>query len=702
MNKYTIKIRFCNNIETADVTIFERALNIKYGPNGLGKSTIASAIVASVANDGSLQKLKPFKYRSVADQHDPVVLGTENIGSVAVFNDAYVSQFVFQRDEVLKNSFDIFVKTDKYKAAMQEINVLLEDIKSAFDGNEALSSIVSDLKELRDAFGVTNSGVLSKSSKGYKAFGSGNKIENIPPRLMPFVAFIKSEQPASWIAWQAKGNTFLDLSDNCPYCASDLKEPEKKDTARQVAKEYDSKTIEHLNALQAIINRLGKYFEQSCRERLEKITKSKIELSQEETNFLSNLHGDVKTLMIKLEGLRSISFFALRDVDKIEDEIAKLKIDLDLLEKLKSEDTKAVVDPINEKLQELINRVGDLKGKINIHKSQIAKSIAENEKSINGFLKSAGYKYSVVIKPEADSYKMKLIHQDFNEHLESAVQHLSYGERNAFALVLFMHQVLNEKPDLAVLDDPVSSFDKTKKFAILNELFRGKGTLRNTTVLMLTHDIEPVIDVMRSVKRLFQDTKSAVCFLTSKDSVITETVIDKNHIKTFAQICEENIQSLSDDVIKCIYLRRHFEIVNDYGKEYNLLASLLHAKSKPTIKISGEEYDMSNEDINCVTEEIKRSIPNFDYYNVLSIIKNKEEMRCRFNVANVGYDKIQLFRIYKHAHMSDVNDVDAIFQKFVNESFHIENEYLMQLNPRDFDNVPEHIVSECNRLVSGS
>ena len=59
---------------------------------------------------------------------------------------------------------------------MQEIEELFSGIKSAFDNNEELESAISDLKELRDAFGVTKTGALSKSSKGYKAFGSGNKI----------------------------------------------------------------------------------------------------------------------------------------------------------------------------------------------------------------------------------------------------------------------------------------------------------------------------------------------------------------------------------------------------------------------------------------------------------------------------------------------------------------------------------------------
>lgn len=699
---FTIEIENCNSIEKAEIAIAEGTLNIKYGPNGLGKSTIARAIIASVANNGALQGLKPFKYRAIDGEYNPVVRGAENIKSVLVFDDAYVSQFVFQRDEVLKNSFDIFIKTETFQLAMQEIEELFSGIKSAFDGNEALSSAISDLKEVRDAFGVTKSGAISKASKGYKAFGSGNKIENIPIQLKSFEAFIKSDQPASWIAWQAKGNAFLDLSDNCPYCSSSLQAPEKKDTARMVAKEYDSKAVEHLSALQAILERLGKYFDSACQESLGKITKAKIELSPEETNFLSALRGDVDTLITKFEDLRSISFFALRDVDKVEEKIAKMKIDLGLLSRLNSEETQSIVDPINAKLEELAGRVGELKGKINKHKKQIEKSIVENQDGINGFLKSAGYKYSVVIRPEADSYKMKLVHQDFDQHIEAASQHLSYGEKNAFALVLFMHQVLSEKPDLAVLDDPVSSFDKTKKFAIINELFRGKASLRDTTVLMLTHDIEPAIDVIRSVKKLFQHPKPNAYFLSSRCGIVSETEIRESDIQTFAQICSSNVRNLVDDeVIKCIYLRRHFEILNDLGGEYNLLANLLHARMVPVWKREGGDVEMSPEEISSAEAGIREMIPGFDYFSILAVINNKAEMKRRLHNSAVGYDKLQLFRIYKQVHQEQ-NIGDDILQKFVNESFHIENEYVMQLNPHRFDNVPEYVIQDCDRAILAS
>ena len=696
---YTIQIENCNSIERAEISITKGVLNIKYGPNGLGKSTISRAILASVAKNDTLQNLKPFKYRALTGQHEPVVYGTENIGSVLVFDDSFVSQFAFQRDEVLKDSFGIFIKTDEYLAAMQKIEELLAGIKSTFDDNDTLSKAISDLTEVRDAFPVTQAGAISKASKGYKAYGSGNKIENVPTHLKPFEDFIKSDQPGSWITWQTKGNAFLDLSENCPYCSLSLQEPEKKNIARQVSEEYDSKAIEHLIFLQAIISRLGKYFEQSCRENLEKITKSKLELSPEEVNFLSALRGDVETLLTKLEGLRSISFFALRDVDKIEDEIAKLTIDLGLLTKLDSAETKSVVEPINAQLQVLSKIVGELKGRVNRHKAQIEKSIVENQKSINGFLKTAGYKYSVMIKPEADTYKMKLVHHDYDEHIEAASKFLSYGERNAFALVLFMHQVLSEKPDLAILDDPVSSFDKTKKFAILNELFRGKSSLRDNTILMLTHDIEPAIDIIRSVKGLFLHPRPTAHFLSSRAGIVSETEITESDIQTFAQVCSANIQNLGEEVIKCIYLRRHFEILDDFAEEYNYLANLLHARAIPIIKTASGDVAMSAVEILKAEFGIKKMIPNFDYSAVLAIINNKTEMKHRFQSSTIGYDKLQLFRIYKAVHGTQGGG-DDVLQKFVNESFHIENEYVMQLNPHKFDNVPEYVVQECDRLIS--
>ncbi len=77
--------------------------------------------------------------------------------------------------------------------------------------------------------------------------------------------------------------------------------------------------------------------------------------------------------------------------------------------------------------------------------------------------------------------------------------HLSWGERNAFSLVLFTFYAISENAELVVLDDPISSFDTNKKYAIIHRMFsKQSGILPRSfykkTVLMLTHDFEPIID----------------------------------------------------------------------------------------------------------------------------------------------------------------------------------------------------------------
>jgi energy-coupling factor transporter ATP-binding protein EcfA2 len=103
MGTSLITIENCNSIEKANIEITEGTLNIKYGPNGLGKSTIAKAIFASAVDHELLKILKPFKYRASEGHNEPFVAGAEHIKSVLVFDDTYISQFVFQHDEVLRN-----------------------------------------------------------------------------------------------------------------------------------------------------------------------------------------------------------------------------------------------------------------------------------------------------------------------------------------------------------------------------------------------------------------------------------------------------------------------------------------------------------------------------------------------------------------------------------------------------------------------
>jgi energy-coupling factor transporter ATP-binding protein EcfA2 len=694
-----IEIRDCNSISNAKITLRRSALNIKYGANGVGKSTIASALSLRTDGEGSLDQLVPFKHRGLDGAPSPTVLGADSIHKVLVFNDDYVSQFVFRPDEVLKDSFEVFINTEEYKQGLVRIEALFQALKETFSQQTEFDEALSAFTTLSDAFKLTQTNEIAKNSKGYKAISVGGKLANVPEPLHGYKQFLDSDDPATWITWQSRGKDFLQLSENCPFCSG----PEmNKETARQVSEVYESAAVKHLSTLRAVIDQLGDYFEESKRERLCGLLASVAELSSEQSTFLINLRNEVLAFLDKLADLRALSFHSLRDTDNVDELLLSLKIDLPSLDGLNSDKTASVVCLINDKLDEVAGHINEVRAEIGQQNSRVAGLIQRNQNAVNEFLRSAGYRYAVKIEQTQDSYRMIVEHDDFSGHLEFANRHLSYGEKNAFALVLFMHHVRRDRPDLVVLDDPVSSFDRTKKYAILHQLFHGKCSIREFTTLLLTHDIEPAIDiVLNPTSGQFAMTKPVAHFLRSNLGVLSESAIEKHHISTFSQVCTSNIRTSSDDVIKCIYLRRLNEAHGEFGNAYEVLSSLLHARAYAASKgADGKLTRLTSDEFAAGMATIQELIPDLDYAKVVKDLKDPAVVKEKFDATSVGYEKVQLFRIlYTDKAMKMVGD--EVFQKFLNETYHIENEYVMQLNPREFDSVPEHIVQACQvRLIN--
>lgn len=691
----TIHISNCNNLDSAEITLVKSALNIKYGPNGIGKSTIAKALTLRADGGDALKELTPFKYREGTGHPEPAIVGADSIQSVLTFDDQYVSQFVFQQDEVLKNSFEIFINTAEYQAGNKEIEDLFAALQTTFVEQEEFNDAVHAFTHLCDVFGVTNAGVLSKSTKGYKAMSVGGKLQNIPETLKGYTGFLQSNDPASWVAWQAKGKSFLELSDNCPFCST---EGVNKTTAELVSKEYETATVKNMSLLKAAVETAGFYFEPSYLEQLQELFTLITEPKPEQLSFLATLRNEVEVFLDRLKELRGLAFYTLRDQDKVDEYLSGLKVNLALLRSLNSDATRSIVETINDKLDEVASQISVVKERIGQQRGRVKRLIEENQRQINAFLESAGYRYQVAIEPNEDSYRMLIEHQDLPGHLGSAHSHLSYGERNAFALVLFMYQVRHDKPDLVVLDDPVSSFDQTKKFAILHELFRGKHSIRDQTTLMLTHDLEPAIDIVRiSTSRLFAMANPVAHFLTSKSGTISEKPILKSDIKTFGEVCDVNIALATDDFIKLIYLRRKFEIQGINDASSDVLSSLLHLRLEPDRPLGGGSREpLEKADVEEAVVRITKEVPGFDYARLVHELRDLEVLKAKFAATDVGYDKVQIFRMMLEINQPAEEDT---FKKFVNETFHIENEYVMQLDPREFDSVPEFVVAECARQV---
>jgi predicted ATP-binding protein involved in virulence len=138
-----IEIRNCNNIDSSQISLKEGALNIKYAINGVGKTTISKALYYKITqNTDGLEKMIPFKYKSAQDNtKKPSVTGIESIRTIACFDEDYLHQYTFQQDELVKNSFEIFIKTEKYVQHLAAIDNLVSEIKTISQTNEELNTL---------------------------------------------------------------------------------------------------------------------------------------------------------------------------------------------------------------------------------------------------------------------------------------------------------------------------------------------------------------------------------------------------------------------------------------------------------------------------------------------------------------------------------------------------------------------------------
>jgi len=83
LNDYAITIKDCNSIAEAHISLRRGSLNIKYGPNGIGKSTIARALVLGSQGEGALDERFPLKYREGDGHPSPSVAARESTSSVS-------------------------------------------------------------------------------------------------------------------------------------------------------------------------------------------------------------------------------------------------------------------------------------------------------------------------------------------------------------------------------------------------------------------------------------------------------------------------------------------------------------------------------------------------------------------------------------------------------------------------------------------
>jgi len=577
-----LEIRNCNNIDLANIVLHPNTLNIKYGINGTGKTTLSKAIKFSIETDSiELGKLRPFKHlNSIEDSVLPSVSGLQNIKSIALFNENYINKYVFVEDEIIQGSFEIFIKDESYISNADSIKQITKLVNDSVNENAEIDSLILNLEALAKCFGSSKESI-AKNSDLFKSVGAGFNITNVPESLIEYSPFIQNENNTKWLKWQIDGNTYGETSEICPYCASNIEE--KKEKIFQVKSEYNTKTIEKLNGILSTVEELKEYLSEETYQTIINICKSIQGLTNSDEQYLIKVREEAIFLIGQIRLLQKFGSKDITSVKEVESNILKLKIDSTRYPFLKSDKIQNEIKLINETIDIILEKIGEVKQAIAQQQSHIRKTVSGHKSDINLFLESAGYNYNVDLTEFNGDLKLVLKHNDLVEGtISDAKSHLSFGEKNAFDLIMFMYEAIKNNANLIMLDDPISSFDKNKKYAIINRLFKGKNSFQDRTILMLTHDYDPIVDMLCNVKQQFTSIKTKAYFLENKNGILTEKGIVSEDIKTFYQIAIENIKGLSHTINKLIYLRRMYELQENKSEEYQLLSSLFKKREYPT------------------------------------------------------------------------------------------------------------------------
>ena len=427
---YIVKISNCNNIKTGTIEIEKGKLNIKYGINGTGKTTIAKSIYFHNSND-ELQNLKSF----FSDELPRVEI-TPELKTVLVFNEDFVNQFVFLEEDIIQNSFEVFLKTPKYDEQKEKLDKRLETLHQIFMDDQEITTLKGLLQSISSKFTLTESGGIKKSGV-YKSLLSKQNLYNIPVELDNYKTFISNTDiNIDWIDWKNKGDDY-DIGDCCPYCTEKINRDahdKRKEIFQNTYKKTDSKNLRDILEL---FLELKDFIREDKYKELISYIKSDTDEKLIEC-IVGKLICEIRLIISRIDTIESFGRKRrlLADISKLENYVKGMILP-DEFDIFGGPQIESIIANINDKVGELLKEIKVLKSELGTLKSIMNATIKASQEDINEFLNTAGINYELQINiDEFDENQSKTILQQCysgdKTEVKNVRNHLSWGEKMHF------------------------------------------------------------------------------------------------------------------------------------------------------------------------------------------------------------------------------------------------------------------------------
>lgn len=441
-----IKIEDYKNIRQLDLELKDEAVNLVSGVCGSGKSSIARAL------SGARGKLD---LRAGSETEEPLVATAPSAIAIDLFDER--THYEYCIEEYSDGLYRVMLKKgDSHREAEKAYEEAIEELRGY---EEIVRNEAALLKRVIE-------GALVKFASGDKirancAFSTTKRaIEESPDKRIRLM----KERGNDYLTWLVKGTSFEEWATqdkSCPFCAQEVPQP-------RIAyiDEVTGGNTKPLAKMEGILRSLEDAG----------FDTSKIATSGGMQDAELHLRA-IKDNLDAYENLLTYIALTSRDVRSC----PKPEESLD-----PHHPAFTVIKGLAEAVERSLTAAAGLRSSFGVLSSEFGKTLKCNGDNINKRLDELGIPYIFALDNLDDDEKkmsFKLVHKDSAGDLDYRTA-LSYGEKNMVALVLFLLEP-HDKDRLIIIDDPVSSYDETRRGIIYRMIME---TLGGHTVLILSHD----------------------------------------------------------------------------------------------------------------------------------------------------------------------------------------------------------------------
>lgn len=663
--------------ETDDFPLFQNTINILYGRNGSGKSSISRAIREFSKNKGEDSEERKYTVSFNADidkssihvfnedfVKEKVLVDSDGVGTIVMLGkqvevdgkietlkktqgklqDEY-SKLLELRDDLnnsrnnasplscrktLKDGLNGWASVDSHIKNTKTNSKITADVLTRLFGlghtitkGETLPKLQQIFKLDFELYQSTDNAVkLFWSKESFELHISSQEILNLlnihieKPTLTERDKIIISIAEGKYSKYINEVDTILADSELhvCPLCQRELSDSEKSDLQSRIRKFFNKSAEEYKDRLYSIMNSIDS-----------------VEPSLPSTNndaFINQIGAIIETVQVLNRHLANIR---TQIGIKIANIYADTHIDFDVAEfdKAISDYNKACEnlsvaienynnaiderEALKDKLIEINNKIAFLtnKGLFEAYFKALAMQ-RDNESKISNVEKQIEHYRSAILSLEQEKKQVRIALNFINQALhfifydknrlvlvegegcyrlkskgyEVKPKDVSLGERNIIGLCYFFASLFEGKNEdtqytdeiLAVIDDPISSFDFENRIGVISflkwqlaKIHRGNS---HSKALVLTHDIQVALDLLKTNEPIINIQQELMClsdhklqFKNRKD--ISEYKQLLHDIYEFAKVDEasDNSFTIGNKMRKVLEAYFSFNYANGYTNE---------------------------------------------------------------------------------------------------------------------------------------